>query len=143
MEGNFPYGKRIFSGAGKRFESAVISLSVRGDLRDITHNEFMYSAARGFFFDGSEAYVVEVYDGGKTEELGVKVYKEDDEFIATVLNQPSLHGSGMNESLSILDGEARLPETDKELEAFARYALQQTEDDLEYNGPRKLDELEY
>lgn len=104
----------------------------------------MYSTARGFFFDGSEAYVVEVYEGGKTNDLGVKLYSEEDNFADTVLNQPSLHGSGVNESLSILDREAELPETDEELEAFARYMLQEEpEESLEYSGPRELDEISF
>lgn len=117
---------------------------MRGDLRDITRNEFMYSAARGFFFNGSEAYVIEVYDGGKNDELGVKLYSEKDNFGGTILNQPSIHGSGVNESLSMLDKKAELPETDEELEAFARYILQEeTTQGLEYSGPRDLEDLEF
>lgn len=116
---------------------------MRGELRDTTHNDFMYSTARGFFFDGTEAYVVEVYEGGKTDELGVKLYGEDEEFADTVLNQPGLHGSGLKESLSLLDEDAELPETDKEIEAFARYILQgEVKKGLEYSGPHELDEIE-
>jgi len=117
---------------------------VRGELQDVNYSEFNYSTARGIFFDGREAYIVEVYDGGTTDELGVKLYTEDEEMADTVLNQPSIHGIGINETLSMLDREAELPETDEEVEAFARYILQgETEKGLEYEGPRNPEDIEY
>lgn len=116
---------------------------MRGDLRDIDYNEFNYSTAKGFFFDDDTAYVVEVYDGVETDNLGIKVYNENEEFVGTVYNQPSIHGTGLNESLSMKSQRAQLPETDEELEAYARYILQGgTEEGLEYSGPRDLDELD-
>ncbi|PSH00722.1 MAG: hypothetical protein BRC30_02050 [Nanohaloarchaea archaeon SW_7_46_7] len=115
---------------------------MRGELHKVYHGE--YSTARGFFFDGEEAYIVEVYEGGNTEELGVKLYTEDEEIADIAVNQPSIHGTGINESLSILDRKAELPETDSEIEAFGRYILQgETHKGLEYTGPRDLDDIEY
>jgi hypothetical protein len=76
--------------------------------------------------------------------LGVKLYNEDVEMGDTVFNQPGIHGTGVNESLSILDREAELPETDEEIEAFARYILQGgTEEGLEYEGPRDPQDIDY
>jgi len=119
-------------------------LVVRGDLQNLSYNEFNYSTAKGFFFDGNEAYVVEVYDGGRTDKLGVKVFNENKEFVDTVYNQPSIHSAGLNESLSMNSEKAQLPETDKELEAYARYVLQDNPGTvLEYTGPRELDDLSF
>lgn len=97
------------------------------------------STARGLFFDGSEAYVVEVYDSGRDESLGIKLFGEEEEITDVAYNQPDLHGEGVNESLSMKSRKAELPETDDEIEAFARYALQdKPEESLGYEGPRQL-----
>jgi hypothetical protein len=117
---------------------------VRGELRDVVHNAFNCSVARGVFFDGDEAYVVEVYDGGKTDELGVKLYGGEEELTGLVYNKPEFHGSGVNETLSMTDEEAELPEKDREIEALARYVLQEgPEHGIEYTGPRELEDLNY
>lgn len=117
---------------------------VRGDLRDVERNIFNYSVATGMFFTDNEAYVVEIYEGGKTDEFGVVLTGSEDTIADTVYNQPSMNGVGMNESLSMTSEEAKLPETDEELEAFARYALQDyKESGLKYEGPRELEELNY
>lgn len=117
---------------------------MRGDLQDLNYSEFNYSTAKGFFFDNNNAYVVEVYDGGETLNLGIKVYNETEELVDTVYNQPSLHGEGLNESLSIKSRRAKLPETDKELEAYARYVLQENPGTgLEYEGPRDPKDIDY
>ena len=117
---------------------------MRGDLQDTRYNEFGYSTARGFFFDGSNAYIVEVFDGGKTDNLGAKVYNETEESVDTVYNQPSIHGEGINESLSMTSEKAEIPETDKELEAYARYVLQDnTGTGLEYRGSRHPEDISY
>lgn len=102
------------------------------------------STARGLFFAGNDAYVVEVYDGGRGDELGIKLFGEDEEITDMVYNQPDLHGQGVNESLSMKSQKADLPETDEEIEAFARYALQDKVDGgIRYTGPRHPEDISY
>ena len=116
---------------------------MRGEFSTI---ERMYesSTARGLFFDGNDAYVVEVYDNGRDDSLGIKLFGDDEEITDVAYNQPSLNGNGINESLSMKSRRAELPETDDEIEAFARYALQdQPEESLEYEGSRELEGLNY
>ncbi len=47
------------------------NIGVRGDLRDVERNIFNYSVATGMFFTDDEAYVVEIYESGKTDEFSV------------------------------------------------------------------------
>lgn len=105
-----------------------------------------YSMARGLFFDDDEAYVVEVYGGGRSDEFGIKLFDTDGEEreFDIVYNQPKLDGVGVGQSLSMTSEEASLPTDDESIEAFARYALQEeVEEDLRYSGPRGLEDLEY
>lgn len=115
---------------------------MRGELRNVVYNVFNCSIARGLFFDGNDAYVVEVYDSGKTDEIGVKLYGSESEFVDLVYNMPEINGVGMNESLSMTDEEADLPESGEEIEALARYVLQEGPDQgLEYTGPLELEDI--
>lgn len=115
---------------------------MRGEFQEINYNEFNYSTARGLFFDGNDVYALEVYDGGRTPELGIKLYGNEEEYTAIVDNHPRLHGAGIEESLSLSSQQARLPETDEEIEAYARYAMSPG-DSFDYKGPRELDDLNY
>jgi hypothetical protein len=117
---------------------------VRGDLRDVERNIFNYSVATGMFFTDDEAYVVEIYESGKTDEFSVVLTGSQETLGDEVYNQPTLNGSGVNESLSMTSEKAELPDTDEELEAFARYVLQEGPDEgLQYSGPRGPDELDF
>lgn len=118
---------------------------MRGEFDSIEHDVFEYSTARGLFFDDGEAYVIEVYEGVSSDELGVKLFgKGSEDLVDTVYGQPELNGAGVNESLSMSSKEAQLPESDEEIEAFARYILQDYDGQgLEYTGPRELEDLNY
>lgn len=104
-----------------------------------------YSMARGLFFDDDEAYVIEVYGGGRSDEFGIQLYDEDGEEkdFGMVYNQPTLNGVGINQSLSMSSEEASLPTTDEEMEAFARYALHDGVEGLDYEGPKDLENVEF
>lgn len=136
--------RSISSDTGKNFKLGLETSVVRGELKDVVHKAFSTSIATGFFFDGNEAYVVEVYDSGKADELAVKLYGREEELTDLVYNQPEFSGAGVNESLAMTDEVAELPENDEELEALAQYVLQEgPEEGLEYTGPRELEDLNF
>lgn len=99
-----------------------------------------YAVSTGVFFDGRDAYRVDVIGNG-SDSLEVDLRNEDREIEVRVSGQVGLNGAGIDESLSVSTGEPGLPETDEELEAYARYALEHGED-FDYDGPLAGDLLE-
>lgn len=117
---------------------------MRGELEEVERNLMNYSMARGLFFDDRDAYVVQVQTGGRTDEVGVVLTGAEETIAETVYNQPELHGTGVNESLSMSDQQARLPEDGEDIEAYARYVLQgEVDEGLEYEGSRDLEEIDF
>lgn len=115
---------------------------MRGEFKGINYaDSFDYDISTGLFFDGNDVYLLEAYEGGSEDSIAVKLSNSSESYTAVVLNNPGLHGKGANESLSLSSEEAQLPDTDEAIEAYARYALQEDDQDFNYEGPRELDEI--
>jgi len=118
---------------------------MRGEFKEISYGTGLtYDLSRGLFFDGNDVYLLEAYDASKSDGISIRLSNSSESYTGSIENQPKLHGTGVDESLSVSSEEAELPDTDEGIEAYARYVLQDEEENetsFSYEGPRDLDDI--
>ena len=97
-----------------------------------------YQMVRGSIIADAEQMVLEVYESSDENYLAMKLFCSGENKTDVIDCQPRVIRTGRNVVLSVSANPPKLPTTDREIEAFARYMLQAPTVDLVFSGSKRI-----